>query len=108
MGRGMWSLLGLVRAFGTESGNVALSFLYRKLGSGSADAEQVLHGQLVEALEVHAALGHRVRVVGLGAQRLERLALAQRRDGELVDAGRRERLGHLGVGAERPHLLPQD
>src|SRR5690606_2522420 len=77
---------------------------------GSAGAERVLEGQLVEADEVVVALRHGGDV-GLLVRRAvgeevgERLALVERRLGELEDAGRLERLLHLGVGAERLRAL---
>ena len=50
-----------------------------------ANAEQVVHRELVEPLEAETALGQRVRVVRCLAQLVERLAGAQRRLGELGD-----------------------
>src|SRR3954469_10950698 len=80
----------------------------RPLRSVSADAEQVLHGELVEPLERQPALAERLRVELLGAQLVERLALAQRRDGELGHPRGLERLRNLRVGPEGLHLVPQD
>src|SRR4051812_12850845 len=75
----------------------------------AADAVQVLQRQLVQVLERHAALAQLLRVGQLGLlERLPPLPGVQGGHGQLVEAGGRERLLHLGVGPERADLLAQD
>src|SRR5699024_7412226 len=78
--------------------------------ASGAEAEQVLHGQLLQAHEAVVALpglvGVEVLVGGAVREQVrDGLALAEGGLGGLLDAGVRQRLLHLGVLAEREGAL---